>query len=141
MINESDLFEENDLYIVGNKLKDSTNKILSEFDLLFETVFQKEKCSNEELKEIDITYVLLFIFFKISVFIYLYNRTQDIYIKSIEEDIQQIIDDNKEKINKKKKIFSLEKKKNNESTNISNNSKVCIISLLSFIIIFRGLIT
>jgi len=50
-------------------------------------------------------------------------------MQSIEEDVQKIIDNLKEKITKKKKIFNLEKKKNNEIDNkiVSNfYSKVFI---------------
>jgi len=55
MINESDIFEENDLYIVGNKLKDSTFKILNEFDQIFESVFQGQENNLEVFKDINIS--------------------------------------------------------------------------------------
>lgn len=56
MINESDIFEDNDLYIVGNKLKDSTFKILNEFDELFESVFKTDSENIlDSLKDVDIS--------------------------------------------------------------------------------------
>lgn len=55
MINESDIFEENDLHIMGNKLKDSISKIIKEFDDIFETTFKQEECQIDAIKEIDIS--------------------------------------------------------------------------------------
>lgn len=55
MINESDIFEDNDLYIAGNKLKDSTYKILNEFDELFESVFRGENNILDTVKDVDIS--------------------------------------------------------------------------------------
>ena len=60
MINESDIFEENDLYIMGNKFKDSTYKILNEFDELFESTFKEENNILDAIKDIDISYTKLF---------------------------------------------------------------------------------
>jgi hypothetical protein len=40
-----------------------------------------------------------------------YFSTSDIYIKTIEEDVEEIISENREKIINKKKIFNLDKNK------------------------------
>ncbi len=55
MINESDIFEDNDLYILGNKLKDTTKNILNEFDDLFQSVFTEKENILGSLEEIDIS--------------------------------------------------------------------------------------
>ena len=98
-INESQIFEENNLYISGKVFKQSLLKINTEFDEL-EKLFKKEEFNSFDIKE------------ELSI--------DDIKINSLEEDVETII---KKTINsvsenkpKNKKIFVLknEKEKNNE---------------------------
>ena len=98
-INESQIFEENNLYISGKVFKQSLIKINTEFDEL-EKLFKKEVFNSFDIKE------------ELSI--------DDIKINSLEEDVETII---KKTINsvsenksKNKKIFVLknEKEKNNE---------------------------
>ena len=98
-INESQIFEENNLYISGKVFKQSLIKINTEFDEL-ENLFKKEEFNSFDIKE------------ELSI--------DDIKINSLEEDVETII---KKTINsvsenksKNKKIFVLknEKEKNNE---------------------------
>ena len=98
-INESQIFEENNLYISGKVFKQSLLKINTEFDEL-ENLFKKEEFNSFDIKE------------ELSI--------DDIKINSLEEDVETII---KKTINyiyenkiKNKKIFVLknEKEKNNE---------------------------
>ena len=105
-INESQIFEENNLYISGKVFKQSLLKINTEFDEL-EKLFKKEEFNSFDIKE------------ELSI--------DDIKINSLEEDVETII---KKTINsvsenksKNKKIFVLknEKEKNNEEE--LNNEK------------------
>ena len=98
-VNESQIFEENNLYISGKVFKQSLLKINTEFDE-FEKLFKKEEFNSFDIKE------------ELSI--------DDIKINSLEEDVETII---KKTINsvsenksKNKKIFVLknEKEKNNE---------------------------
>ena len=98
-VNESQIFEENNLYISGKVFKQSLLKINTEFDEL-EKLFKKEEFNSFDIKE------------ELSI--------DDIKINSLEEDVETII---KKTINsvsenksKNKKIFVLknEKEKNNE---------------------------
>ena len=98
-VNESQIFEENNLYISGKVFKQSLLKINTEFDEL-EKLFKKEVFNSFDIKE------------ELSI--------DDIKINSLEEDVETII---KKTINsvsenksKNKKIFVLknEKEKNNE---------------------------
>ena len=47
-INESDIFEENNLYILGNTLKQSVESIRQEFDSILDSLFNNEENSIEE---------------------------------------------------------------------------------------------
>lgn len=88
--NESNIFEENDLYIQGNTLKNSIFNIKSEFDLMKSEILLRENQQFIESLFLDIS-------------------TDDIYTKTIEEDVEEIIKENREKISNKKKIFNLDK--------------------------------
>lgn len=48
-------------------------------------------------------------------------------MKSIEEDVQEIIDDTREKITKKKKIFNLEKRKSTDNLNFNEHISTKVI--------------
>ena len=98
-INESQIFEENNLYISGKVFKQSLLKINTEFDEL-EKLFKKEEFNSFDIKE------------ELSI--------DDIKINSLEEDVETIIkktinsvSDNKQK-NKKIFVLKNEKEKNNE---------------------------
>ena len=98
-INESQIFEENNLYISGKVFKQSLIKINTEFDEL-EKLFKKEEFNSFDIKE------------ELSI--------DDIKINSLEEDVENIIkktinsvSDNKQK-NKKIFVLKNEKEKNNE---------------------------
>ena len=98
-INESQIFEENNLYISGKVFKQSLLKINTEFDEL-EKLFKKEEFNSFDIKE------------ELSI--------DDIKINSLEEDVENIIkktinsvSDNKQK-NKKIFVLKNEKEKNNE---------------------------
>jgi len=45
------------------------------------------------------------------------KSTSDIYIKTIEEDVEEIIIENREKITSKKRIFNLDKNRNDINGN------------------------
>ncbi len=47
-INESDIFEENNLYILGNTLKQSIESIRQEFDSIFDSLFKNDENYIEE---------------------------------------------------------------------------------------------
>ena len=107
-INESQIFEENNLYISGKVFKQSLLKINTEFDEL-ENLFKKEEFNSFDIKE------------ELSI--------DDIKINSLEEDVENII---KKTINsvsenkqKNKKIFVLknEKEKNNEEEEINKEKE------------------
>ena len=98
-INESQIFEENNLYISGKVFKQSLLKINTEFEE-FEKLFKKEEFNSFDIKE------------ELSI--------DDIKINSLEEDVENIIkktinsvSDNKQK-NKKIFVLKNEKEKNNE---------------------------
>ena len=107
-INESQFFEENNLYISGKVFKESLSKINSEFDL-FENIFKKEEYQSINIEE------------ELSI--------DDIKINSLEEDVENIIKETTNSIseskNKNKKIFILKndkEKDKKEKNNINNNS-------------------
>ena len=104
-VNESLVFEENNLYISGKVFKQSLLKINTEFDEL-EKLFTKEEFQSFDIKE------------ELSI--------EDIKINSLEEDVENIIkntinsvSDNKPK---NKKIFVLKNEKE-EKNNIINPNK------------------
>jgi hypothetical protein len=76
------------LYIHGNSLKNTINKITSEFNNLY----------NNAIENIDDFESLISDL-----------KVDDIYIKTIEEDVEEIIKENRDKISNKKKIFNLDK--------------------------------
>ena len=92
-INESQIFEENNLYISGKVFKQSLSKINTEFDEL-EKLFKKEEFQSFDIRE------------ELSI--------DDIKINSLEEDLENII---KKTINsaryktKKQKNFCVKKRK------------------------------
>ena len=107
-VNESQFFEENNLYISGKVFKESLSKINSEFDL-FENIFKKEEYQTfntfniEEELSID-----------------------DIKINSLEEDVENIIKETTNSIseskNKNKKIFILKNNKDKEEKEEKNRN-------------------
>lgn len=93
-INESEFFEENDLYVEGKIFKKTIEKISLEFDELqnlFSSMSEKEK--EEIVKSTD---------------------TNDIQIKNLESEIEEIIEQTTNNIskNKKKQLFILDSKDN-----------------------------
>ena len=86
--NESNIFEENNLYIHGNSLKNTINKITSEFYNLYNYAIENEDGLESLISDL---------------------KVDDIYIKTIEEDVEEIIKENRDKISNKKKIFNLDK--------------------------------
>ena len=105
-LNESKIFEENNLYISGKIFKQSLSKINKDFEEL-ENLFKKEEIECFDLKE------------ELSI--------DDIKINSLEEDVENII---KKTINsvsdtksKNKKIFILKNdKEENKISNQNNNN-------------------
>jgi RNase P subunit RPR2 len=100
--NESNIFEENDLYILGNTLKNSIFQIKSEFDQLKSDLLLQENQQFIDSLYLDIS-------------------TDDIYTKTIEEDVEEIIKENREKIANKKKIFNLDKNRDIPNFNSSQS--------------------
>jgi hypothetical protein len=91
-VNESDIFEENDLYINGSIYKNTVSKTFNEFNSMIADL--ESTMSNSEINTLqDIL------------------NTDDIYINTLEEDVEAIINDNREKITGRKKIFNLDKTK------------------------------
>jgi hypothetical protein len=105
-VNESLIFEENNLYISGKVFKQSLLKINTEFDEL-EKLFTKEEFQSFDVKE------------ELSI--------DDIKINSLEEDVENIIkntinsvSDNKPK---NKKIFVLKNEKEEKINSINPNKE------------------
>ena len=102
-VNESQFFEENNLYISGKIFKQSLSKINIEFDEI-ENLFKKEEFQSLNLKD------------ELSI--------DDIKINSLEEDVENIIKTTTSSIsdikNKNKKIFILKNDKK-EQDDINNN--------------------
>ena len=102
-VNESQFFEENNLYISGKIFKKSLEEINDEFDKL-ENLFKKEEFNSFDIKE------------ELSI--------DDIKINSLEEDVENII---KETINsvteaKHKTLFILKNEDENNKSNTNNNN-------------------
>lgn len=94
--NESEIYEQNSLYIEGFHLKCRVNEILEEFD-----------CLGDELEGVTL----------------IPPKVDSIYEKSIEEDIEDIIKQEREKI-VKKKIFNLHKDRSEEHNHLRNEAKI-----------------
>jgi len=108
-VNESLIFEENNLYISGKVFKQSLLKINTEFDEL-EKLFAKEEFQSFDVKE------------ELSI--------EDIKINSLEEDVENIIkntinsvSDNKPK-NKKIFVLKNEKEEKNNSINPDKEEEI-----------------
>lgn len=104
-INESELFEENNLYIIGNDMKASIKNIREDFDLIGKKLFS-DTSNNDNNNEQNISID--------------YN---DIIIKKLESEIEDIINTSSAQLlnNKKKKMFVLNKQSDYTS---KSNEKV-----------------
>ena len=134
---DSEVFESNELFIEGNTFKHNCTKIFSDFECLFDDIFEpieKEKdivntnlnITNLPLKDslmelqketskdkLDLksepSELLLSCVNQNIKKIIKNLDVSDIYICSLEEEVDKIITENKEKIIGKKKIFNLDK--------------------------------
>ena len=106
-LNESKIFEENNLYISGKIFKESLKKINNEFEEL-ENLFKKEEFQSLDLKE------------ELSI--------NDIKINSLEEDVENIIkktiDSVSDTKSKNKKIFVLKSRKEGNNNLKQNDDTV-----------------
>lgn len=105
-INESEFFEENDLYIDGNVFKANLSKIESNFSSLGELF---EKVMKEEAKKISKNNI----------------SVNEIRISNLEDQIEEIIEKTTNDIikNKKKQLFVLDKSKEEKNNYTDNNKK------------------
>ena len=110
IINESQFFEENNLYISGKIFKKSLEDINNEFDSL-EKLFEKEDLENIK-NDLSI---------------------DDIKINDLEEDVENLIKNTISSVSdeKHKKLFVLKNEDNNNDINTSNNINNNTISNLN----------
>ena len=97
-INESEFFEENDLYIEGNKYIESIKKNFEDFNKIENELFKGMNLNNNNLS------------------------VDDIMIKNLDKDVEDIIETKTKELiyNKKKNIFVLDNKKEENDLNDEN---------------------
>ena len=109
--NETKFFEENNLYISGKIFKQSLSKINTDFDSL-ENLFKKEEYNSLWMNDI--------------------LSIEDIKINSLEEDVQNIINETTNSISdskqKNKKIFVLKNDKEEKNNNEIREGEINIIN-------------
>ena len=100
-INESEFFEENDLYIEGNKYIESIKKNFEDFNKIENELFKGMNLNNNNLS------------------------VDDIMIKNLEKEVEDIIETKTKELiyNKKKNIFVLDNKKEENDLNDENIKK------------------
>ncbi len=100
-INESEFFEENDLYIEGNKYIESIKKNFEDFNKIENDLFKGMNLNNNNLS------------------------VDDIMIKNLDKEVEDIIDTKTKELiyNKKKNIFVLDNKKEENDLNDENIKK------------------
>ena len=109
--NETKFFEENNLYISGKIFKQSLSKINTDFDSL-ENLFKKEEYNSLWMNDI--------------------LSIEDIKINSLEEDVQNIINETTNSISdskqKNKKIFVLKNDKEEKNNNEIREGEINLIN-------------
>ena len=109
--NETKFFEENNLYISGKVFKESLSKINNDFDTL-ENLFKKEEYNSLWMNDI--------------------LSIEDIKINSLEEDVQNIINETTNSISdskqKNKKIFVLKNDKEEKNNNEIREGEINLIN-------------